>query len=173
MLQPTLLPRRLRGLVTDERGDSLHLCRGCHRIVAESREHLWTPGHRVVQGRLLVSGAARVEVLGELRVTSVERARVTATAAEVSAYQACFVRLLLGARGLLHMQSRFEARSNAHVHLHDDASGKAYDEAVIFAGQDWRGEVLVLGNRVRVIAPPGGALQQGETKRGILVRLAA
>lgn len=179
MLQPALLPRRLRGLVTDERGDSVHLTRGRHRIVDGSREHPWTPGSTVVQGRLLMSGPARVHVRGELRVTVAGHPRkraqpkIEAVAAEVHVISgAPFVQLLCGARGLLYCGSRFEARSTAQAHLYDRASGCAYDEAVIFFEPGHAGQVLVLGHRVRLVPPRGRRLIETEAQSGYMVRLA-
>lgn len=170
MLRPKRLPRRLRGIVTDEKGDGVCLERGSHWVV-DGREFPWAPGARVVHGRVLVLGG-RLRVDGELRAVAIGQPRIEARAAEVRTMGQPFVRLLLGARGELHQLTTFEVRDNAHAHLHGSAIGAAYDEAVVFPEDDWTGALLVLGHRVRIVPPNGRNYLERETTRGYLVRLA-
>jgi hypothetical protein len=179
MLGPINLPPAYRGLVTDEKGNGLCFRKGSHFVVDDDA-FPWVPGARVVYGRVLVIESASVKVDGDLRVSVVgtekrgaRQPRVTAQAAEVTALRgAPFVRLLAGARGILHNGSRFEARRNAQADLHDDASGTARDETVIFFKPSSRGEVLVLNYRVRLVPPPGFHIEERDTKRGIIAKLA-
>jgi hypothetical protein len=53
-----------------------------------------------------------------------------------------------------------------------DASGIARDESEIFFEESSRGEVLVLSNRVRLVTPRGFHIEERDTKRGIIAKLA-
>jgi hypothetical protein len=180
MFKPGRLPKRLQGLITDDAGDSVCFEGSGSYHVVDDRTFRWEPGCWIVRVRVAVIDSARVKVDGALKVTVVgqtgraaKQPSVTAQGAEVTAIRGSpFVRLLAGSQGLLYSASRFEAQGNAQARLNDDASGIARDESEIFFEESSRGEVLVLSNRVRLVTPRGFRIEERDTKRGIIAKLA-
>ena len=150
MLSSSNPPRKYRNLITDN-GATLWFEKGRVHVV-DGIEYPHAKGRIVAHARrVLAIGNVRLRAEGPMRISAAQDATIITRHSSVTAQDRVRVKALVGSDSEVRNQCSFEARDNAYVHVYDEASGVAFDEAVIFFHPGAVGEVKIRSLRVRVV----------------------